>query len=69
MRFSMKLISAIGAIVLALTGVTVQADTPKAGGTLVMSIGWYTSTSQPGGTVRYCNWCPGSTAFCDLATV
>ena len=56
MRFSMKLISALGAIVLALTGVTVQADTPKAGGTLIMSIGWYPSTPQPGCSVRYRNW-------------
>ena len=39
MRLSMKLISVLGAIVLALTGVTIQADTPKAGGTLIMSIG------------------------------
>ena len=39
MRFSMKLISVLGATVLALTGVTIQADTPKAGGTLIMSIG------------------------------
>ena len=39
MLFAKKLVAAIGAAVLALSAVSVQADTPKQGGTMIMSLG------------------------------
>jgi len=66
MRFSMKLISALGAIVLALTGATVQADTPKAGGTLVMSIGTTPRHLNPAVQSGIATGAPGAQLFATL---
>ena len=38
-KITIKIISLFGILLLALTSVSVQADTPKRGGTLVMTIG------------------------------
>ena len=66
MRFSMKLISALGAIVLALTGVTVQADSPKAGGTLIMSIGTTPRHLNPAVQSGIATGAPGAQLFATL---
>ena len=66
MRMTTKLISAIGAIVLALTGVTVQADTPKAGGTLIMSIGTTPRHLNPAVQSGIATGAPGAQLFATL---
>jgi peptide/nickel transport system substrate-binding protein len=62
----MKLISALGAIVLALTGVTVQADTPKAGGTLIMSIAGTPRHLNPAVQSGIATGAPGAQIFATL---
>ena len=66
MRFSMKLISVLGATVLALTGVTIQADTPKAGGTLIMSIGTTPRHLNPAVQSGIATGAPGAQIFATL---
>ncbi|GIT20234.1 MAG: hypothetical protein CM1200mP39_30400 [Dehalococcoidia bacterium] len=63
MRLSIKLVSALGAIALALTGVTVQADTPKAGGTLIMSVGGTPRHLNPAVQSGIATGAPGAQLF------
>jgi peptide/nickel transport system substrate-binding protein len=66
MRFTTKLVTAIGATVLALSAVSIQADTPKQGGTLIWSIGTTPRHLNPAVQSGIATGAPGAQLFATL---
>ena len=66
MRLTKQWVSALGAVLLALSAVSVQAETPKHGGTLVVTIGTTPTHLNPAVQSGIATVEPGAQSFATL---